>query len=261
MSLRLSPFETLEPLVEKLITSADRRLAASSKRDPRPRGVLVEEVHDGPAAERRDLLDDPRAHLAEGLGRVEDPHDVLGAQRRGSTAGVRSCRAPLTLIDRVLHEHGVLAVDLAQRHPRRPRPCGWGRSCRRSRRGSAAPGAPGRPAPRAGSRVGRPKSTSASSAARIVRPVNRTSSTRTTVLPVDVEVDPGLVHLGRLGPEPDVVPVEGDVERADGDATVPRSGRSRPPGDGRGRRRGRRCRPGPRPRRPCCARGSRARCG
>ncbi len=31
VSLRLSPLETLEPLVEKLITSADRRLAASSK--------------------------------------------------------------------------------------------------------------------------------------------------------------------------------------------------------------------------------------
>src|SRR6185436_11894257 len=34
---------------------------------------------------------------------------------------------------------------------------------------------------------------------------------------VDVEVDPGLVHLGCLCPDPDVVPVEGDVERADGD--------------------------------------------
>ena len=31
VSLRLSPFETLDPLVEKLITSADSRLAASSK--------------------------------------------------------------------------------------------------------------------------------------------------------------------------------------------------------------------------------------
>ena len=30
MSLRLSPFDTLDPLVEKLITSADRRFAASS---------------------------------------------------------------------------------------------------------------------------------------------------------------------------------------------------------------------------------------
>jgi hypothetical protein len=31
VSLRLSPLETLEPLAEKLMTSAERRLAASSK--------------------------------------------------------------------------------------------------------------------------------------------------------------------------------------------------------------------------------------
>jgi len=31
VSFRLSPFETLEPFAEKLMTSAERRLAANSK--------------------------------------------------------------------------------------------------------------------------------------------------------------------------------------------------------------------------------------
>jgi hypothetical protein len=33
----------------------------------------------------------------------------------------------------------------------------------------------------------------------------------------DVETDPGLVHLGGLGPHADVIPVEGDVEDPHGD--------------------------------------------
>ena len=45
--------------------------------DPRPGGVLVEQVHDGASAQRRDLLDHARADLAEGLGGVEDPDHVL----------------------------------------------------------------------------------------------------------------------------------------------------------------------------------------
>ena len=49
--------------------------------------------------------------------------------------------------------------------------------------------------------------------------------------PVDVEVDPGLVDLGRLGPDPDVVPVEGDVQRSDGDGPTldPADLRRQPP--------------------------------
>jgi hypothetical protein len=50
-------------------------------------------------------------------------------------------------------------------------------------------------------------------AARIVRPVNSTSSTRTTVRPVMSKPILRLVHLRGLGLHPDVVAVEGDVER------------------------------------------------
>ena len=52
-----SPLSTLEPAERTLTTSAERRLAASSKLElVRVRG-LVEEVDDGPPAQRRDLLD------------------------------------------------------------------------------------------------------------------------------------------------------------------------------------------------------------
>jgi hypothetical protein len=44
VSLRLSPLDTLEPLAEKLMTSADSRLAASLERDAGAGGVLEEQV-------------------------------------------------------------------------------------------------------------------------------------------------------------------------------------------------------------------------
>ena len=54
VSLRLSPFETLDPLAEKLITSADRRLRApASKRDPGPGRVLEEQAADSAATQGR----------------------------------------------------------------------------------------------------------------------------------------------------------------------------------------------------------------
>ena len=111
----------------------------------------------------------------------------------------------------------------APRPRRRSRPAGRGPSrgarsagsCRRSRHGSAAPGGPGRPGPRAGPHAACPGRSSASSAARMVRPEKSTSSTSTTVLP---STAPGR-HLGVLqGPgraQPEVVAVQGDVERAD----------------------------------------------
>ena len=51
-------------------------------------------------------------------------------------------------------------------------------------------------------------------AARIVRPVNKHVVDQHHGAPVDVEADPRLVHLGRLGLQTDVVAVEGDVEHA-----------------------------------------------
>ncbi len=212
-SFRLSPLATLVPLALKLITSADRRLAASSNEIRVRVEFSRKKFTTVRPRERRHLLDHAGADLAEGLGGVQDPHDVVGASRRPSRAGA-FVHLPRR---RLLHARRRPRRRARSRARARRRRAAWGRSCRRSRRGSGARGAPGRPGRRAGSVRGRPKSISASIAARIVRPVNRTSSTSTRVVAVDVERDPGLVDLGRLRLQPDVVAVEGDVEDPDRD--------------------------------------------
>ena len=81
--------------------------------------------------------------------------------------------------------------------------------------------------------VGRPKSTSASSAERIVRPGEQHVVDEHDRPAGDVEVDPRLVDLGRLGPHADVVAVERDVEDADGQphALDPLDLAGEPPGE------------------------------
>ena len=79
VSFRLSPLETLEPLAEKVITSAERRLAADLEAGAGPGGVLEEEVHHRPAAQRRQLLDRAVADERHLLGGVEDERRLVAA--------------------------------------------------------------------------------------------------------------------------------------------------------------------------------------
>src|SRR4029079_7731255 len=51
-------------------------LAGDLERRPRASGVLEEEVHDGAAAQRRELLDRAVLHVVHLGGRVEQRHDV-----------------------------------------------------------------------------------------------------------------------------------------------------------------------------------------
>ena len=106
---------------------------------------------------------------------------------------------------------------------------------------------------------GRPKSISASRAERIVLPVNRTSSTSTTVRPPTSKSMRVSWTSGASSLQADVVAVEGDVEHADGHLGFLDLEDPSWPAAGRGRRPGRRSRRGRGRRRPCCARGSRGR--
>ena len=76
------------------------------EREPRPRGVLEEQVRDELSAQRRDLLDRALVDLAHGLGGVEDEADVVlgdpvdveevllrkGATGRGGDGGIGTLR-------------------------------------------------------------------------------------------------------------------------------------------------------------------------
>ena len=66
-------------------------------------------------------------------------------------------------------------------------------------------------------RSGRPRSATASSAARIVRPVNRTSSTRTTVRPL-IDSGTDVTPIRGLGAAVEIVPIQPDIEHPDGDS-------------------------------------------
>ena len=186
------------------------------ERDPRAGRVLEEQVHDRAAAQGRQLLDRAVGDGGELGGRVEDEDGVVAASR--SAADSRCFIAPppaiVDLVDAV--DLGDLDADLLGR-------ARWAGSCRRSRAGSAARGGRGRRARRAARPPGGPTSLRASSAARMVRPENRTSSTRTTVLS---SMPPGGIGGGlqrARRAQPQVVAVEGDVERARPAPRCPRS--------------------------------------
>ncbi len=75
-----SPLTVAEVDAEKFSPSAERRLAAISKL-VRVRVLgLEEEVDDGAAAQRRQLLDAALVDLLEGVRGVEDQRDVLGRE-------------------------------------------------------------------------------------------------------------------------------------------------------------------------------------
>ena len=209
VSLQRSPLETLEPLAEKLMTSAREPLGGRLEGDAGAGRVLEEEVDDGLAAQRRQLLDLALLRVGHVLGDVEDA--------RGRPRGSRSSVASRCLMRRPRCDlvDGVLAVAIVSSS----------RTLTRSR------GELGRFLPTKSGRIGSsrwPRSTStarrttrgpadvlsASSAARMLRPENSTSSTSTTTLP---SMPPaGAASAAGCGwVLGEVVAVHRDVERAD----------------------------------------------
>ena len=151
------------------------------ERDPGPGGVLEEQVDHGAAAQRGSFLIGRSAMLASSsaVSRIEQRVVAAQVRRRDQVPVHSALPTPAAAPSR----HRVLAVGLGRAAPGPPRAARSAGSCRRSRRGWAAPGGRGRPGRRAARRAGRPRSFSASRAARTVRPENSTSSTRTTILP------------------------------------------------------------------------------
>ncbi len=131
------------------------------ERHPGAGGVLIEHRDDGPAPQRRQLLDvatDQR--LRKPVGVVED--GVASSRLR--SAAVSRC---LGVIARSPRRHGRRARAAARARSRCARS---ERSCPHSRRAAAVPGDPCRPAPANCTARGRPTSRSASRAERTERP-------------------------------------------------------------------------------------------
>ena len=217
VSLSDSPLETLEPLAEKLMTSADSRLAAASNEIR----VRVE------SSKNRLTTVRPRSVGSFLISRCGE-RGHLGRRCRGRAARRRRTgpRPRPGAASRLLLRLGGGACRAAPRRRRRARRSstrtrsrerGRAGSCRRSRPGSAARGGRGRPGPRAGPSAAGPTSPSASSAARTVRPEKSTSSTRTTTLPSTPPAGTSVRSQGPGRAQPQVVAVHRDVERADGD--------------------------------------------
>ena len=72
VSSSVSPFVTLDVAVGDAQRVGAQPLLGDLERRARPRARLEEQVDDGPAAQRRHLLDRPRADLLHRLGGVED---------------------------------------------------------------------------------------------------------------------------------------------------------------------------------------------
>ena len=115
VSLRLSPLDTLEPLAEKLITSARQALRRRLERDPGPGRVLVEQVDHGAAAQRRQLLDLAAGHRGHLGGGVEHGGRV-GAVQIGRASRWRIPSAFMRRSFPVIRTSS-RAVDLGQQHP------------------------------------------------------------------------------------------------------------------------------------------------
>ena len=114
-----SPLSTLEPAERMLTTSALTgawRPARTTRAGAR-RG-LVEEVDDGAAAQRRDLLDLAAGDLGERLGAVEDPLDpgAVEVVDRDQVAGSVVMRAPSWRSVGGADRDLVDAVDLLDAH-------------------------------------------------------------------------------------------------------------------------------------------------
>ena len=214
VSLRLSPLDTLEPLAEKLMTSARQPLGGRLERDPGAGGVLEEEVHHGAAAQRRQLLD-----LAAGQRRPSRAavSSTSGGGRRGRG---RPPRAGACIIA-ALRPRSTSRTSSAS--PSISASCTRTLSLERGRDVLAdvvgadrqLAGGRGRPARRAGPRAG-----GRGRAARRARPgrCGRRRARRRPGPPAGRRRRPAgsSVRLQRPGAaQPQVVAVEGDVERAD----------------------------------------------
>src|SRR5665213_3052655 len=157
-------------------------LLGEFERHPCSRRILKEEIDDGLTSQRGHLLDRALADLLEWLCSIEDQSNLLTAERlkpqkvlpQRSRCGHSNRLDTSTTADRPSRS----STSTSTRSPGRastflPTTSGWIGSSRPPRSISTA----------SSIRAGRPKSASSSSAARMVRPVNRTSSTITTVLP------------------------------------------------------------------------------
>ena len=251
VSLRLSPLDTLEPLAEKLMTSALSRLAAASNE----MRVRVE------SSKNRLTTVRPRSVGSFLIGRSATPSSSSAVSRMrqrvvaGQVGGdeqvcLKSCRSSrwmTTASRRLLRERDLDTFSTSEVGRFLPTKSARIGSSRWPRSTSTA----------SCTAWGGPRSLSASSAARIVRPENSTSSTRTTTCR---RCRRGSRCARGPGPglQPQVVAVHRDVECAGGDdaGPRPRSYARDAAGERDATRRDaqqRRCR-----RRPCCARGSRA---
>src|SRR3989454_3326996 len=72
-------------------------------RDTRTRGRFEEQIDDGLAAERRDLLDGPLGDFLEGLGSIEDEPDLVRREVR-SEEHTSELQSPCNLVCRLLLE-------------------------------------------------------------------------------------------------------------------------------------------------------------
>ena len=89
VSLRLSPLDTLEPLAEKLMTSARQPLGRRLEGDAGAGRVLVEQVDHGAAAQRRQLLDLAAGQAAPSPRRCRGPASAVAASRSAGGEQVR----------------------------------------------------------------------------------------------------------------------------------------------------------------------------
>ena len=175
VSFRLSPFETLDPPALKLITSADSRLAASSKQIR----VRVE------FSKKKFTTVRPRSAGTFLMTREPTSRkDSAVSRMRMTSSAVTSCiesRCSFIEVSSTTTASSPSSSVISTRTSS-SRCVGTFLPTKSARIGSSR-------WPRSTSTArwilrGRPKSISASMAARIVRPVNSTSSTRTTVRPV-----------------------------------------------------------------------------
>ena len=110
VSTSVSPLTTLEVAIGDVERVGAQPLLGDLERRPRPRARLEEQVDDRPAAQRRHLLDRPRADLLHRLGGVEHEHDLLGRQvRDAEQVPVLQACAPASSSGRVRRAGSLLA--------------------------------------------------------------------------------------------------------------------------------------------------------
>ena len=253
VSLRTRPCDTLEPLAEKLMTSAREPLGGRLEGDPGAGGVLEEQVDDGAAAQRRQLLDRPVGE------RRASPRRCPGSAAASSR--VRSRGAEQVLL------HGPPSIVTASAPS-----CSSSRTATfsASEVGQVLADEVGADRQLAVAAVDQDREPDRLRAAEVVERVQRGADGAAGVEHVvdqhdDLAVDAAGRDLGAAagrGPGASAGRRGTSSRRASRPAPRrPRPGRCARRAGGPGARRGSGCRAGRGRRHPCCARGSRGRCG